>query len=302
MKLVILIHTEQNSSLMLQIEDNKAEIRKLHESTSKLQESNSKLHETVSNYIDEAETIQISKLTADKLAKDGFIIIPISVHSINDSGDQTSQEFQWPVKNNEKDKENKEAYLKYLSEIAQPFKRLQVMLSIESPHLKTVVGINPHHLNGEADLYVMPSDCRLIYRNALSMVFELNVITSNNLAQAIGCVIAANSLFDIPCRPSPVGVLSDFIDQWYLIWIGKEGEVFYAGTEKDLERKEVKPLTRQTALYYIRKHLENYNELLNNEDTKKRRAEHYGWAFDGFEAGTLKKQKILVAEDNMPDC
>jgi hypothetical protein len=68
------------------------------------------------------------------------------------------------------------------------------------------------------------------------MVFELkpNDITSNNLAQAIGYVIAANSLFDVPGRPSPVGVLTDVIDQWFLIWIGKEGEIFYSGTELSL--------------------------------------------------------------------
>jgi hypothetical protein len=66
------------------------------------------------------------------------------------------------------------------------------------------------------------------------MVFEMNSndINSNNLAQAMGYVTAANSLFDVPGRPSPVGVLSDFIDQWYLIWIGIEGELFYAGTEE----------------------------------------------------------------------
>ena len=283
--------TEQSSSSMLQIEDNKSEIRKLQE--------------TVSNYIQKAETIQISKLTIDKLEKDGFTVIASSVNSINDSDYQISDrfhKFQWPVKNNEKDKRNKDEYLEFLTAFTESFNQLQVKLSIESPHLNTVVGIDPHHLNGEADLYVMPKDCRVICRNQLSMVFEMkpNDFSSNNLAQAIGYVIAANSLFDIPGRPSPVGILSDFIDQWYLIWIGKEGEVFYAGTEKDLELNK-KPLTRLTALYYIQKHLDNYNKLLNSEDTNKRRAEHYGWAFDGFEAGILKKQKILVAEDNMRD-
>lgn len=78
-------------------------------------------------------------------------------------------------------------------------------------------------------IYVMPKACRLIYRNQLSVVLELkpNAIDAQNLAQAIVYVIAANSLFDVPGRPSPVGLLSDLIDQWYLIWIGKEGEVFY---------------------------------------------------------------------------
>jgi hypothetical protein len=136
----------------------------------------------------------------------------------------------------------------------------------------------------------------------LSMVFEMkpNEISSNNLAQAIGYVIAANSLFDVPGRPSPVGVLSDFIDQWYLIWIGKDGEVLYAGMEEDSNGNE-KPLTRVTALYYIQKHLVNYNKLLNDEKSTKRKAENIGWAFDGFEAGSLKKERVMIAEDNMRD-
>jgi L-arabinose isomerase len=47
--------------------------------------------------------------------------------------------------------------------------------------------------------------------------------------------------------------------------------------------------------------LDHYNQLLKSEDTKKRRAEHFGWAFDRFEAGSLKKQKMTVAEDNKRD-
>ena len=216
-------------------------------------------------FIQKAETIQISKLTIEKLAMDGFTLIARSVNSINDSDYQILDrfhEFQWPVK-----KKNKDAYLEYLKAFAESFNSLQVKISIESPNLNTVVGNDPHHLNGEADLYVMPTACSLICRNQLSMVFEmkLNDISSNNLAQAIGYVIAANSLFDVPGRPSPVGVLSDFIDQWYLIWIGKEGEVFYASTENDSELKE-KPLTRLTALYYVQKHLYHYNQLLKSQN------------------------------------
>ncbi|KAI8901828.1 hypothetical protein BC833DRAFT_519061, partial [Globomyces pollinis-pini] len=277
--------------------------RKLQESSSKLEESNRKLQETVSNYIEKAETIQISKLTIDKLQNDGFTLIARSVSSINDSDYQLPErfdKFQWPVRNSENDKRNKDAYLEYLTafteSFTEPLNRLKVKSSIESPHLNTVVGIDPHHLNGEADLYVMPSVCHLVSRNQLTMVFELtpNNISTNNVVQAIGSVIAANSLFDVPGRPSPVGVLSDFIDQWVLIWIGKEGEVFYASVEEDSKGDE-KILTRRTAMFYIKKHLENYNRLLNDEVFKKRRAENFGWAFDGFEAGILKKQKILVA-------
>jgi hypothetical protein len=57
--------------------------------------------------------------------------------------------------------------------------------------LNTIVGVNPHQLKGEADLYVMPAACQTISRKELSMVFEMkpNDINSNNLAQAIGYVI-----------------------------------------------------------------------------------------------------------------
>ena len=126
-----LVDTEQSSSSMLQIEDK----------ISKLQESNSKLQETVSTYIQKAETIQISKLTIDKLEKDGFTIIAKSVPSINDSDYQIPNRFhnfQWPVKNNEKDKKNKDAYLEYLTAFTESFDLLQVKNAIESPHLNTV--------------------------------------------------------------------------------------------------------------------------------------------------------------------
>jgi hypothetical protein len=134
------------------------------------------------------------------------------------------------------------------------------------------------------------------------MVFEMkpNEITPNHLAQAIGCVIAANSLFDISGRPSPVGVLSDFADQWILIWIGKNQEICYAETESDSNGTE-KVLTRETAIYYIRKHLYHYDRLLQDEHKKKRRAETAEWAFDHFEAGTLKKVRVMEGEDNMYD-
>ena len=262
------------------------------------------LQKTVSNYIQKAETIQISKVNIETLEKDGFHIFATSVQSVDtvDPSKILDQPFKWIVQNNEKDKLNKDAYLKYLTAFTSPFNRLKVQTSIESPNLNTIVGNDPHNFNGDADLYVMPKACSLICRNQLSMVFGLkpNVITTNNLAQAIGYVIAANSLFDVPSRPSPVGVLSDFIDQWHLIWIGKEGEIFYSSMEKDSLLNEI-PLTRLTALYYIQKHLESYNNLLDEENLNNHRSNHFNWAFDGFEAGSMKKQKVSAAEDNMPD-
>jgi hypothetical protein len=220
-----------------------------------IEEKYSKLQEAVSNYIQKAETVHISKLTVEKLERDGYILVASSVHAIDDSNFQVPDKlnnFQWPVKNNEKDKRNKDAYLGYLSEFTKLFNRLQVKISIESPHLITVVGIEPHYLSGEADLYVMPNACRGICRNQLSMVFKMkpNEINSNNLAQAIGYVIAANSLFDVPGRPSPVGVLSDFIDQWYLIWIGKDGEVLYAGIEEDSNGNENRSLVLRPCIIF----------------------------------------------------
>ncbi len=58
-------------------------------------------------------------------------------------------------------------------------------------------------------------------------------------------------------------------------------------------------LTRETAIYYIRKHLYQYDLLLLDEYKNKRRAESAEWAFDHFEAGTLEKLRVMEGEDNM---
>jgi hypothetical protein len=49
------------------------------------------------------------------------------------------------------------------------------------------------------------------------------------------------------------------------------------------------------------KHLYHYDQLLKNECKNKRRAETAEWAFDHFEAGTLKKFRVMEGEDNMYD-
>jgi hypothetical protein len=76
------------------------------------------------------------------------------------------------------------------------------------------------------------------------MVFEIKPkqITASNLAQAIGYVIAANSIFNLSKRPSPVGVLSDFIDQLVLIWVGNDEKSFYTSKEQE----EIKRLHQKT--------------------------------------------------------
>jgi hypothetical protein len=68
----------------------------------------------------------------------------------------------------------------------------------------------------------------------------------------------------IACNSALGGVLTDFMNQWYLIWIGGEGEVFYACTEVN-STGDVNPLSRNSALYNIQKHLEKYNQLLNDQ-------------------------------------
>lgn len=57
-------------------------------------------------------------------------------------------------------------------------------------------------------------------------------ITDDNLAQAISQVIAAYILFaDKDEYPPPVGVLTDLMDQWILIWIDKGGRIRHATHE-----------------------------------------------------------------------
>jgi hypothetical protein len=299
----------ENTLHMLQIEENKLQILKLKEMNNKLEEKSANLEEksgnleeTVNNYIRKAQTVAISDLDIEAIEKDGYVCEAKAVDTPTKLDFNTPDKFVWPVPDKENDKSNTDAYLKYLMEIALDFKKLQVKKSIESPHLNTTVGVNPHHLNGKADIYVMPSICQRVSRNQLAMVFEMkpNDITSKNVAQAIGYVIAANSLFDIHGRPSPVGVLSDFNDQWVLIWVGKGDVVCYAEMEIDSSGIE-KAITRETAIYYIRKHLKYYNQLLLDERSLKRKADDFNWVFDGFEAGSLKKYRVSQAEDNMSD-
>jgi hypothetical protein len=181
---------------------------------------------------------------------------------------------------------------------------LQVKKSIESPALYTTVGTLPRHFKGNADLYVTPGGCRLINRNQLVMVVQTKPVELeiDHLAQAFGYTIAANSLFDVQGRPGPVGILTDFCDQWVLIWIGSGGIIKYAESEID-DTGSISKLTRKTALHHIRKHIEKYDSILKNEITKKRKAGkgEFEWAFDGLEAGMLKRPNVFAAEDNMLD-
>ena len=108
---------------------------------------------------------------------------------------------------------------------------------------------------------------------------------------------------------SPYSNLSDFRDQWVLVWVGKDGQLFYGETEVDDDGIE-RLLTAKTAIHYIKKHLQFYSKILqdegglrrkSSEGGKKRKSSDFSLAFDKFEAGKLKKSKITLSEDNMRD-
>jgi hypothetical protein len=68
------------------------------------------------------------------------------------------EEFKWPAPDKpdkEIDKENT-CVPEYLKKIVAVFNKLQVKKSMES-NLIAIVSVVPHHLNGAADIYVLPS-------------------------------------------------------------------------------------------------------------------------------------------------
>ncbi|KAJ3121813.1 hypothetical protein HK098_003354 [Nowakowskiella sp. JEL0407] len=106
---------------------------------------------------------------------------------------------------------------------------LKITTSIE---FGTPFGILPHGLKGKTDLYVTPSFASLEQRNQIAIIVELtpDEFITDKLAQAIGYVIA---LLTVSGRQAPVGFLSDFRDQWVLIWVEKDGEICCAEKEAD---------------------------------------------------------------------
>ncbi|KAJ3299643.1 hypothetical protein HDV03_002886 [Kappamyces sp. JEL0829] len=267
-----------------------------------LEESQKKMEEAFNNYIQKATTVQISNLSIGKIQTDGYrciaeiIATPVSM-DVQDPGP-----FQWLVSKKETDAQNTTAYLEYLNKFVKDYNYLDVRKSIEHPHLNTTVGVNPHHLKGKADLYIIPKAAGSIARNQLCAVIELKpgTILQEHLAQAIGYVIAADSLFEVDWRPSPIGILSNFMDHWTLIWVGDDNIIYYSEKEQN-SQGNISPLSRGTAIFYLRKHLERYNRMLHDEFSKKRKAfDDCSWAFDGFAAGRLKKFRLEV-EDNMRD-
>lgn len=145
------------------------------------------------------------------------------------------------------------------------------------------------------------------------MELKPNEITQDNLAQAISQVIAANILFTKQADfPPPVGVLTDLMDQWILIWIGKNGMINYSDTEckktyklnfldgPSNDNKPI-PISRSTAMHFIDKHLNYINDLLNPL-SQKRRIDHLNPEVFGFEAGKLMlRAKVANSDTQMED-
>jgi hypothetical protein len=262
------------------------------------------LKESVTKYIEKAATIAFSALDWKTLERDGVKTEAITLPIVKNLIDYPK--FKWINSNKEDAKENKDAYLKYVCDLLSEFKLLKVELAPKNL-LDCDSGL-PHHLKGTTDLIAFPAHAAMLKRNNLNIVFELkpNLFVENNIAQTIGEVIAANSLsHNDGSFPSPVGVLTDLMEQWALIWISKNGIVHVANTMVTNENI-VNPLDRNTAIYYIKKHFELCNQLVGFKISKKRSfdesvLEDINLAFGAYDSGYWKSRQDVTANDPMED-
>jgi hypothetical protein len=247
--------------------------------------------------MEKAATIPFSALDSKILEGDGVktlavtLEIPIAVKEY--------PPFNW-INSKEDSKENKEAYLAYLSEIMKEYSCIKIEVAPNNL-LDCNTGLI-HHLKGTTDLIAYPVKAKGQRRNHLNLVIELkpNVVVDNNIAQIIGEVIAANSLsHDCDFYPSPVGVLTDLIDQWILIWISETGLVNFASTMSKQGTSTLLPLDRNTALHYMKKHIETCNEIAAAPVYPKRSYDatltgQFNLAFGSYKCGYWKKLGTAV--------
>ena len=255
--------------------------------------------------MEKAVTIAISTLDLKTLEGDGVKTEAITLPFVETPIDYPK--FKWINSGKEDTQENKDAYLNYVCDILKEFKSIQVELAPRNL-LDCDSGL-PHHLRGTTDLIAYPLNAALCKRNNLAMVFELkpNLFVDNNIAQTIGEVIAANALSHTDgSYPSPVGVLTDLMDQWCLIWISKNGTISYASTMSSNE--DVANLDRKTALFYIKKHIELCNKLVIAKFSRKRKLnldetfrENINLAFGEFNSSYWKRGLEVVPSENMED-
>jgi hypothetical protein len=261
------------------------------------------LKESVTKYIEKAATIAFSALDWKTLERDGVKTEAITLPIIKNPIDYPK--FKWINSNKEDATKNKDAYLKYVCDLLSEFKLLKVELAPKNL-LDCDSGL-PHHLKGTTDLIAFPAHAGMLKRNNLNIVFELkpNLFVENNIAQTVGEVIAANSLsHNDGSFPSPVGVLTDLMEQWAMIWISKNGIVHVANTM--VTNENIVPLDRNTAIYYIKKHFELCNQLVGFKISKKRSfdesvPENINLAFGAYDSGYWKSRQDVTATDPMED-
>jgi hypothetical protein len=273
------------------------------EKVSGLTDSVEGLKDTVNKYIEKAATIAFSALDSKVLEEDGVktaavtLVQPISVKEY--------PPFKW-INSREDSKENKVAYLEYVSEIMKEFKCIKI--DVAPNNLLDCNSGLIHRLKGTTDLIAYPVKAKGNMRNHLNMVIELkpNIFEDNNIAQTIGEVIAANSLsHDSGSYPSPVGVLTDLMEQWFLVWISNIGVVTYASTMSKKGNSTPLPLDRNTALHYMKKHIETCDQIAAPVHPKRLNetalSEKVNLAFGSFECVYWKKIVTTIDDSRMDD-
>ena len=106
------------------------------------------LKEQFSNYIQKAETMQISNMNFDALKRDGFKISP-EVIAKEEFDDSQIRKFEWKNPNSEASKENKELYTQFINDC---FQKSCIVSAIPSPGCLNVSEGLSHHLKGTADV------------------------------------------------------------------------------------------------------------------------------------------------------
>ncbi|ORY47889.1 hypothetical protein BCR33DRAFT_764241 [Rhizoclosmatium globosum] len=255
---------------------------------------------------DDDISVLYSLISTTHLEKDGFFAKGISLAQ-PESDFANIPPFTWPTPTNNDFSESNESYLAYIRDVITPidaYKNLSVLLSPD----ENLLDLNlTYHWRGCPDVIVAPRASASCPRNQLGLLFILkpDLLTSENIVQACAQVAAANLLFGNDSAPSPVGVLTDLKDGWILIWMeGTDKCIHYAEYEFDLITGDLEKLKRDTAVFYIQRHLHELNSIMHpfNRDQKKRKQpdvrDSVGF---GKRVGKLKLKRQVTENDRMAD-
>lgn len=200
------------------------------------------------------------------LQRDGFTITKEDLPSIKDLPEVDPFVWKYP----DDKPANSAEYLNYCkTALGTGFKYLRLDCDLEKFFLRGKFGNPPHYYKGGSDVLVVPSSAMKGMNNEIIMTIELKILgeephkfSEDDISQAIAQVMSANYYYsNITGMPSPVGVLTDLINEWALVWIGTEGNMVYANTETSKDGTII-PLKRCTAIHYINLHLKKCNDLL----------------------------------------